>query len=73
MNSLEHIYKDKTVIIYCKNKEITLFNLVIQKAYNKFDIIVNITVCTHFNLILKSANMNYIETCANCYIDTISS
>ncbi len=42
-----------------------------QKAYNKLDIVVNITVYTHFNMIsiLKLANMNHIETHANCYID----
>ncbi len=48
-----------------------------QKAHTKLDIVVNIAVCTHFNDfhigILKSANMNHIEICANGYIDTISS
>ncbi len=51
-----------------------------QKAYNKLDIVVNIAVCTHFNMIailaslsqglLKLANMNHIEIRTNCYIDT---
>ncbi len=46
-----------------------------QNAYNKLDIIVNVAVCTHYNMIcilLKLANMNHIETRANCNIDAIS-
>ncbi len=43
-----------------------------QKAYNKLDIVVNISVCTHFNNfhidLLKSANMIHIEIYANFYI-----
>ncbi len=47
-----------------------------QRAHNKLDIVVNITVCAHFNDFhigfLKSANTNHMEIHANCYIDTIS-
>ncbi len=50
MEFLGETYKVKTIIIYCKNNYF-IFNLVMQKTYNKFDIVVDIAVCTHFNMI----------------------
>ncbi len=50
MKSLKHIYKAKTVAaIFFLN--LLYDSLITQKAYNKLDIVVNIAVCTHFNVI----------------------
>lgn len=45
-----------------------------QKVYNKLVIVVNIAVCTHFNLISILAYFrNHIEMSVNFYVDPTSS